>query len=287
MSLLRLRSVLFCPAVRPEFVLKGSAAGADTIVIDLEDAVSASRKHEARELARASVEAHIASGSRAHVFVRVNAPTTTDFERDLASISPHATGIVIPKVEAAADVARALAALSAGTSIIAGVESARGIHEVGEIAQAGVSALYFGAEDYCADIGGERTSAGLEVLYARSRVVLAARLHGVTPIDQAVIDIRDDDHFRRDVEAGRQLGFAGKLCLHPAQVAIANEAFTPTADAIAHARALLAAYETGLHEGRGVTEFEGQMIDEAVCRRARFVLELANADEQPRRGTPA
>jgi citrate lyase subunit beta/citryl-CoA lyase len=137
------------------------------------------------------------------------------------------------------------------------------------------SALAFGAEDFITSIGGRRTPEGLEVLYARSRVVLAAGLCGLQALDQVFTAIRDDAAFRRDAEAGRQLGYGGKLCITPRQVEMSNEVFSPSAEEIDRSRRLVHAYEAAQLDGRGVIEFEGSMVDEPLLKRARAVLELA------------
>ena len=134
--------------------------------------------------------------------------------------------------------------------------------------------LAFGAEDFITDIGGRRTPEGLEVIYARSRVILAARLAGLQALDQVFTAVRDDDAFRRDAEVGRQLGYGGKMCITPRQVEIANEVFSPSAEEVDRSRRLIQAYEAAQSEGRGTIEFEGNMVDEPLLKRARAVLQL-------------
>jgi citrate lyase subunit beta/citryl-CoA lyase len=135
---------------------------------------------------------------------------------------------------------------------------------------------YFGAEDFVADMGGVRTSSNHEVAYARARVALAARLGGVHALDQIVADFRDDGRYIREAEEGRALGYRGKLCIHPAQVALAHEVFTPSAAAVDHAQRLLAAYEEAATRGEATIAFEGEMVDEPMARRARAVLAAAD-----------
>jgi citrate lyase subunit beta/citryl-CoA lyase len=130
-------------------------------------------------------------------------------------------------------------------------------------------ATYFGAEDYAAELGGRRTADGTEVLYARSRVCLAARLAGVPALDQVVVAVHDTDGFRRDAEQARELGFPGKICLHPAQVAIAHEVFTPSEAELEHARKVLDAAEVG------VGLVDGQMVDAVHVAMARDALARA------------
>jgi citrate lyase subunit beta/citryl-CoA lyase len=133
-------------------------------------------------------------------------------------------------------------------------------------------AAYFGAEDYIADLGGRRSTAGTEVLYARSGVCLAAHLSGVAALDQAVVAVRDGEAFRVDAEQGREIGYRGKICLHPLQVELAHEIFTPSPAEVDHARAVLQAAE------QGVGVVDGQMVDAVHVTLARGV--LARAGEE-------
>ncbi len=141
--------------------------------------------------------------------------------------------------------------------------------------QSPLTALAFGAEDFITDLGGRRTPEGLEVLYARSRVVLAARAAALQALDQVFVNLRDDEAFRWDAEMGRQLGYSGKMCIVPRQVEAANLVFSPSAEEIDRARRLLEAYEDAKGSGHGVFEFEGAMVDEPILKRAREILDLA------------
>ena len=220
-----MRSVLFAGATRPDLVAKLARSGPDAVVVDLEDAVPAEAKPAARA-ALPELVASIEAGPR--VFVRVNAPLSEWFEADLAAAAAleGIAGVVVPKTETAAELARAREALGEGAAVFAGLESARGVAECERIlGEAAPDAAYFGAEDYIADVGGRRTAGGEEVLYARSRVALAARLAGVAAVDQVVVDFRDTAAFERDAEAARAIGYRGKLCIHPSQVPVANAVF--------------------------------------------------------------
>ncbi len=274
---LRLRSVLFAPADQPALIPKVARAAPDAAILDLEDAVAPDDKQAARSLARQGAEALAVT---LPVFVRVNSLGSAWFAEDIAeALLPGLAGVVVPKLQAASDVQRVQVALDAAgvgaLPIIAGVETTMGVVRVDEIAQAGVLAVYFGAEDFIADMGGERTRSGHEVAYARSRVVLAARAAGVLALDQVVVDIRDGERFSAEAKEARELGYAGKLCIHPAQVALANALFTPSAAAIERSRRILAAYAAGQREHRGVVNFEGQMIDAPLLVQARAVLARA------------
>lgn len=274
-----MRSVLFAGATRPEMVAKLPRSGPDAVVCDLEDAVPAEAKEHARSLARKHAGALAREHGELAVYVRMNPPATRWFEGDVAeALDPALTGVVVPKVESADDVHTALAALRGcgldHLRLLVGLETARGVASCEEILGTGVHAAYFGAEDYVADLGGRRTAGGDEVLYARSRVVLAARVHGVTAIDIAMVDVRDAAGFEADCDRGRALGYAGKLCLHPDQVTIANARFGATEEERAHAERMLAAAEQAAREGVGAIEFEGVMVDEPALRMARRTLSL-------------
>jgi citrate lyase subunit beta/citryl-CoA lyase len=165
--------------------------------------------------------------------------------------------------------------LPSGALVVVGIESARGVADSEALLTEPVDAAYFGAEDYIADLGGRRTPTGLEVLYARSQVVLAARLAGVSAIDVAFVDIAEDSGFTADAKAGQSMGYTGKICVHPRQVELSHRVFTPTAEEVELARAVVAAFESG-----GVVAVDGQMVDEVHVRMARRVLARAEAVER-------
>jgi citrate lyase subunit beta/citryl-CoA lyase len=270
------RSLLFAGATRPDLVAKTGRSGPDAVAIDLEDAVPAAAKDEAR----AALPALVASVEGPRVFVRVNGPETAWFEPDLAALAAlPVAGVIVPKAESAADLERVWEALGEVMEIVAGLESARGVANAEEILAASPASAYFGAEDYIADLGGRRTPAGDEVLFARSKVALAARLAGVPTLDQVVVDFRDEALFERDAEAGRAIGYRGKLCIHPAQVPIANRVFGAGAEEVERARAVLAAWEEGAARGIAAVEFDGAMVDGPALRMARDTIERAGNDK--------
>ncbi len=282
----RIRSLLFAPAVRPDLVRKGPATGADAIVIDLEDATPPNAKDEARSILRELVDE---LGASTAVFARINDITSPWYGDDLASLPHGLTGIVVPKIETGEGLDRLqrdLAALDIVTStIIGGLETALGVADARVLlTHPMIDMAYFGAEDFIADMGGVRTDDNTEVMYARSQVALAGRLAGTPTIDQIVADFRDDHRFHREAVEARSLGFAGKLCIHPAQVTIANEAFTPSVDEVDRARRLLAAYTEAAASGVASIAFEGQMVDEPVAVQARRVLALADIDHRDEGG---
>jgi citrate lyase subunit beta/citryl-CoA lyase len=264
------RTLFFVPGSRPDMIAKIPRWRPDVAVVDLEDAVAAGEKDAARTAAVAAV-AELDAGPTV-VLVRVNASGSPWHAADLRAVAGSAAaGVVLPKYESAEQIAGLRAALPAGAVIVVGLETVRGVADSRALLGEAVDAAYFGAEDYVADIGGRRTSAGTEVLYARSQVVAAARLAGVGAIDQAVVAVRDDDAFVADGGVGRDLGYTGKICVHPRQVALANQVFSPTGAEIDHARAVVAA------AGAGVSVVDGEMVDDVHVRMARAVLTRAGS----------
>ncbi|MDE0614798.1 MAG: CoA ester lyase [bacterium] len=275
----RLRSLLFAPASRPDMCAKLPRSGPDGVVLDLEDAVAPAAKAEARSQARATA----AELRRLHpdlaIFVRVNPPDTEWFADDVAeSLAEGLTGVVVPKLENAAQVDAVQRALAQADRdhlrLLAGIETAAGVAQVAEVLeQPSVHIAYFGAEDFITDMGGVRTDDGFEVLYARSQVALAARLAGVPVLDQVVTAFGNDERFLADAAVGRSIGYSGKLCIHPAQVPLANRSFSPSPEERERAQALLAVWDAAQARGEASVAFEGQMIDEPLARRARALLD--------------
>jgi citrate lyase subunit beta/citryl-CoA lyase len=269
----RLRSLLFAPGNKAEVLAKLPRSGPDGVVLDLEDAVPADAKAEARAIVADVAPTLMAENPDLAVFVRINPVPSRWSVDDLASLPDGLTGIVVPKLESADEVA----AVPHGFAIVAGLETAAGVARAARVLDdPRVVAAYFGAEDFIADMGGVRTDEGTEVLYARSHVALAARVTGTVAIDQVVTDLRDEDRFRADAALGRSLGYRGKLCIHPAQVAWAHEAFSPSPDELDRARRLLAAYEEAKATGSAAIAFEGQMVDEPLARQAQALLDAAD-----------
>ena len=275
----RLRSLLFAPAVRPDLLRKMPRTGADAIVIDLEDATPP----DAKDIGRVEMRSAVADlAGQLPILVRVNDDTTPWHDDDLDSLPTEGlAGIVVPKIETIAGLDSLAARLTdrgLDMPVIGGVETALGVADARRLlAHDVISAAYFGAEDFIAALGGVRTASNVEVAYARSQVALAGRLADVTVIDQIVADFTDDDRCRRECLQARAMGYGGKLCIHPSQVAIANEAFLPSSEEIDRARRLLEAYDDAKAQGVASVAFEGQMVDEPVARQARRL--LAQADD--------
>lgn len=266
---MRLRSVLFAPGHRPDVVLKTTRAAPDAVVIDWEDAVPSVEKAAARSAVSGVVDKLRATAPRMRVFVRVNPVVVPEHLTDVEALPRAVDAVVLPKVEDPDDVPTL--ALRSGLPVVAGVETARGVAAAAELIEH-AHAVYFGAEDFTADMSGVRTAGGAEVLYARSRVVLAARLVGVPALDQVVPDYNDHDAFRADATVGRALGYTGKMCIHPHQVPLATKAFTPSEQELAQARRIIDAHASA---GGGVVTVDGRMIDEPLVRRARDMIAAA------------
>ncbi|MEM9254696.1 MAG: CoA ester lyase [Pseudomonadota bacterium] len=275
-----MRSVFFAPANRPELLLKFQRFAADCSVIDLEDGTPSVDKLAAQASFRENARAVRDSGYAGSLFARVNAPDTEWHEADLDAVcAADIDGIVIPKLERVEQLASVSERRRDNQRVLLGIESIAGVLNAEALCRAETwgDICYFGAEDLAAQLGARRTAVGDEVLYARSRVLLAARAAGIVAIDQAVVDIRDADQYRRDASRGRDLGYDGKLCVHPSQVVLANEVFSPSAEEIEYASALIETYRTQQALGVGTIDFRGQMVDEPILKRAEGVMDTALA----------
>lgn len=260
------RSLLFVPATRPERVAKAFASGADDVIIDLEDAVAPGDKDAAR-----AALATVLDPARP-VIVRINGTGSVWYEHDLAACM-HAgvAAVMLPKAETAAD-ARAVHD-ACKLPVIALIETARGLWNALEIAQAsGVQRLAFGALDFRLDLG--LPDAGYEQLRThRDRLVLASRIANIAPpIDAPTAAFDDPGAVRADAALARQQGFGGKLCIHPSQVSIVNEAFSPSAAEIEWARKVVAAANTS---GCAAVAVDGKMVDRPVIDLAARILAQA------------
>ncbi|PVZ05818.1 HpcH/HpaI aldolase/citrate lyase family protein [Actinomycetospora cinnamomea] len=265
------RSLLFVPGSRPDMVAKVPRWSPDAVAVDLEDAVAPADKETARAAAVRAV-ADLPRDTGTLVLIRVNAPASPWYADDVAAVAGSAAdGVVLPKLETVDQLVDLRARV--GLPVVGGLETARGVARCRELLAGGVLAAYFGAEDYIASVGGRRTAEGREVLYARSEVVLAGAIAGVGVLDQVVVDVRDAEAFRADAAAGRDLGYDGKCCIHPSQVALAHEAFTPTDGEVGHARRVIEAGRSGV----GVVD--GEMVDDVHLRMARAVLARAGVPE--------
>lgn len=259
---------LFVPADRPERFAKAFAAGPDAVLIDLEDAVAPADKVFARAGLRAALSA--AKGALP-AMVRINAVGTPWHEDDLAAVADLGIdAVMLPKAESARDVIAV--AERAGLPVVALVESAKGLRDVFEIAGA-ARRIAFGSIDFAADLAMGHTRDAL--LYARSHVVLASRLAGIpAPIDGVTRVIADEAAIMADCAHAAELGFIGKLLIHPAQIGPARKGFRPAGDEIDWARRVLAAAGGG-----AAVAVDGAMVDAPVLLRARQILRKAGLEE--------
>jgi citrate lyase subunit beta / citryl-CoA lyase len=300
--------MLYAPANHPRHASKALVGTADAAILDLEDAVATDQKQGARDaieqLLRDRPEPGQPTG-RPAVFVRINSLSTPHAYQDLlAAVLPGVQGILLPKVESPGEVAIAdwmLAQLETERGLEAGaihlvpmVETAAGLIHLGAIATASprVRRLTFGAADFALDTGMSPTAgdgpgdgvANEGVLWAKLQLVVASRAARLeAPLDTVYFDFGDPDGFLREAEQARRLGFQGKTCIHPSQVELANQAFSPTGEEIAQAKRTMEAFERAIAAGSAAIQLDGRMIDYPIAERARRVLELARwVDEATR-----
>lgn len=274
---LRLRSLLYTPADRPERYTKAWKDGAaDAVCADLEDAVAPANKAAARKAVVAALkEVPQAKVLRA---VRVNAPGTPAHAADLdAVLAAGPDLLVVPKVESPDQVARLVARIereaAGATRLVAILETAKGVVNAREIlATPGIAACCFGAEDLSADVGIRKANDNMAVATARQWVVLCAASNGVPALDMITADVRDLERTAREAREARDWGFAGKMCIHPTQAAAIHEAFRPSPEELAWAKKVVAAVEKAGVGAGGVVEVDGKMVDVPVIRQARRVL---------------
>ena len=277
------RSSLFVPATSERFIAKAHLRGADAIKIDLEDAVAPTEKARARTLVPA-VAASVGQAG-ADVLVRINRPwrmAVADLE---ASVGADVNGIVIPKIESADHVVfleEIVAELEAERGLAPGhtcftlqIETAKGFLNVREIAGASRrnKAISVGNEDFAHMLGMPETISEA-LIGAMQTVQMAAREAGILALGYpgSIANFSDLDAYRADIARARALGFDGGSCIHPAQVAILNEGFAPTAMEIAEAEGIIAAYDAALARGEGAVAYQGKMIDIPIADRARRTL---------------
>ena len=271
------RTVLFSPGDQPSLLGKAPDSGADVIVFDLEDAVAPAKKAAGREAVR---EAVTELDPDPELCVRVN-PIGDGGERDVEAVfgdgaATAVDSVMLPKVGSGAaveDLADLLAEHGQELPILALLETADGVLNAESIASAGpTDAVLLGAEDLAADVGATRTREGTEILHAREHTVLAASSAGVDAIDTLYTDYEDDEGLAADAAFGRDLGFDGKMAIHPGQVPIINEAFTPEEADVEWARKVLAARDEAAASDVGVFAVDGEMIDAPLIAQAEDVV---------------
>lgn len=283
-----MRSKLFVPGSRPELFLKALAGDADAISIDLEDAVVEARKAQARESVRAFLGSPQALATRKTLIVRVNALDTAHFEADVAAVAQTGLALInLPKPESASDVQRAADAVQraeqrngvkAPIRLLLNIETPRALRLAVEIASAHprVAGLQLGYADLFEPLGIRRRDPAhvRSVMFAAA---MAAGEAGVYAVDGAFADVGDPDGYRAEADMARGLGFIGKSCIHPHQIALANEAFQPSAAEISQAMRVVQASQDAQAAGAGAYLVDGVMVDAPFVRRAEAVMAMAQA----------
>ncbi len=281
-----LRSLLFVPGNTPRMLDRALNLRPDAFIPDMEDSVPWDEKSNAREV----VAAYIPQMSQAGVSVipRVNSLDTGLLESDLAAIiGPHIYGVSVGKMDNPQILRKVVGIiqrleLKAGlpigrTKLVPWIESAEAIVGLSDIcgASSRIVAVAFGAEDFTNDMGIERTDSDAEIAYARGAIAVAARAAGILALDTPFFAFRDPDALRENSLASRRIGFRGRFAIHPAQIEILNEVFSPSEEEVNHARRVIEAFEEAAAMGRGSTSLDGKVVDVPVVKRAQALLEQA------------
>ncbi len=286
------RTLLFAPGSRPELLAKAQTGDADALIFDLEDSVPVNAKDEARR----NIATVLAAGLAKPVFLRISNPRAGDASSDIAVLEQasdlsHVAGVILPKADTDDDV-RAVAALltaveeklgaTAGRlAILPLIETCLGLRNTFEMARAssrvcGMALASAEEGDFMVDLGGRWTPASRALAYARSKMVVDARAAGLQWIvDGVFMNLRDTEALRIECEIARELGCVGKMAIHPTQVAVMHEVFSPSKEEIDYATGLVAAFEEGEARGVGAVKYRGMMVDYANVRLAQRTLALA------------
>ncbi|MEG0308316.1 MAG: aldolase/citrate lyase family protein [Clostridium sp.] len=279
------RTMLFMPGNNPGMLQDASILGADSVILDLEDAVSLTEKDSARILVREAIMNVDYSG--VEVVVRIN-PLTTEFSREdidvIGRVKPDA--LMVPKAteEELIEISSMLDRIESeegfeGKSIklVPIVESAYGVENVYSIIKSSdrVVAVLLGAEDLTSDLGIKRTKEGNEIFYARNRVAVACKAMRVDSIDTPFTDTNDFDGLKKDILLAKSLGMTGKASINPRQIDTIHAVYAPTKEEIVYAERVLDAMEEAEREGKGVFSLDGKMIDAPVINRAKTTVDLS------------
>ncbi len=279
------RALLYMPGDNWKMITKSITLGVDSICMDMEDGAAVNKKAEAREtIAKALRELDFGTSEK---LARINSAGSGWEQDDIEAVLPYRPdGIVIPKVESFEQVEWAGKIIEAAElkygwpvnsiRILIGVETAKGILNLKEIAaHPRLDAIIFGGEDFAASIGATRTKDAVELLYARQAVVIACAANDLQALDIVTIDYKDVEALRLESEFGAQLGFVGKQIIHPNQVSVVQEAFTPSEEAVTYAKRIVETFEASQKEGKGAYSLDGKMIDMPLLKNAQKVLARA------------
>jgi citrate lyase subunit beta/citryl-CoA lyase len=288
------RTLLFAPGSRPELLAKAQAGAADALIFDLEDSVALHAKDEAR----ANIAAALAAGLKKPMYLRIQNPGAGDFQSDLAVLKQakdlaNVMGVIVPKaeeVEELQSVASALADIETAHGMPAGqlsivplIETCLGLRNTYDLCLAtprvkGVALASAEEGDFMVDLGGRWTPQSLALSYPRSKMVVDARAAGVQwIIDGVFMNLKDLDALRTECLLARELGCTGKMAIHPTQVDVMHEVFSPSAEEVEYARGLVEAFREGEARGLGAVKYRGMMIDYANVRLAERTLSLAGS----------
>jgi citrate lyase beta subunit len=287
------RAPLFIPGDSSRKIDKGLTLNADSIILDLEDGVAYSRKAEARQIVAQALQAN--DFGRSERLVRINSFDSDLGEEDLReTLAGRPDGFVLPKVETALTIQHASEKIGeyershgiqeGHTRLLASIETALGVINVREIASADsrLDALMFGAEDLASDLGAIRTRSGWEVFYAKSAVVTAASAYELQAIDSPSINLDDHESLIAEARQAAELGYSGKMAIHPAQLEALHTIFTPSPEAVAAAQRLLDAYEAHRASGKGVFILDGKLVELPMARAAqRIVIKMRAINNVP------
>lgn len=279
------RSMLFMPGNNPGMLQSAAILGADSIILDLEDAVSLTEKDSARILVREAMKNVDYEG--VEVVVRINPLTTPYADEDIeviGRVKPDA--LMVPKAteEELEEIHRRLDKIEAeegfekeSIKLIPIVESAYGVQNVYSIIKAStrVVAVLLGGEDYTSDMGIKRSKAGDEILYARNRVAIACKAMKVDAIDTPFTDTNDFEGLEKDIALAKSLGMTGKASINPRQIDTIHAVYAPTEGEIRHAQRVLEAMEEAERESKGVFSLDGKMVDAPVINRAKNIVALS------------
>lgn len=282
------RTMLYVPGNNPGMIRDAGIYKSDCIMFDLEDSVSVAEKDSARFLVYEALTTLKYPGKE--LVVRINAPSADVGREDLEAIVRTQCAVIrLPKTETAVDVLeceriiaeieREMGVETGTTRMMAAIESAAGVLNAKEIACASgrLTGIAIGAEDYVTDLKTNRSPDGIELLFGRSMVLLAARAAGIDAIDTVFSDVNDEEGLRREAELIKQLGFDGKSVVNPRQIGPIHEIFTPSMKEIEHALAVMDAIEEAERRGSGVISLNGKMVDKPIVERAQRTIDLAVA----------
>lgn len=286
------RTLLFAPGSRPELLAKAQLGEADALIFDLEDSVTLAAKPQAR----LNIAQVLAGGVKKPMFLRINHPNSGDYVSDLQVLvqAPglhNVAGIILPKARdaqdiahmanALADVEKSMDAASGTLKILPLIETCEGLRNTYEMAKAsarvcGMSLASAEQGDFMVDLGGHWTPRSLALNYPRSKLVVDARAAGLQwVVDGVFMNLKDLDALRQECLMAKELGMVGKMAIHPTQVALMHEVFSPSAAELEFAQGLIAAYREGEAKGVGAVTYQGMMVDYANVRLAQRTLSLA------------